>query len=136
MSELSQLRYTVTPNGIATTFIDQEVVIKNANYTLVDFDDAGKVFGSTLDGMEFTMAPSLTGYAVTFVNMAEDGQAELTISPAATEGITWDNSSTADKGLINTKATSKKGDYIKLASLNITGFWQVIEARGIWAKEP
>ena len=42
---------------------------------------------------------------------------------------------TIDKGLINSKATAKKGDYVTLASLNGVVAWQVVDVRGVWAKE-
>ena len=40
-----------------------------------------------------------------------------------------------NKDLINTKATSKQGDYVVLSSLGATDAWLVTEARGVWAKE-
>ena len=67
--------------------------------------------------------------------MAEDGTAEFSISPAVLDGINYKGSNTDDKDLINTKATSKKGDSVTLASLNGTTAWQVVAARGIWDKE-
>ena len=42
---------------------------------------------------------------------------------------------TDDKDLINTKATSKVGDYVTLASLNSLVFWTVVDVQGIFAKE-
>jgi len=72
---------------------------------------------------------------VTFVNTAPDGVAALNVSPAAADGITYAGSSTDDKDLINTKATAKRGDFVTLASLDGVIAWQVVGARGIWAKE-
>jgi len=40
-----------------------------------------------------------------------------------------------NKDLINTQTTSKVGDYVKIAALNSTDFWTVVEAQGVWAKE-
>ena len=40
------------------------------------------------------------GYSFTFVNNAPDGQNTLTISPNASDGITYAGSSTDDKDLI------------------------------------
>ena len=40
-----------------------------------------------------------------------------------------------DKDLINTKATSKQGDYVVISSLDGTVAWQVTEVRGTFAKE-
>ena len=44
-------------------------------------------------------------------------QNALTISPAAADGITYAGSSTDNKDLINTKTTSKQGDYVVISSL-------------------
>ena len=80
--------------------------------------------------------PSIaTGNTITFVNMADDGQAKLSVSPAAADGVTYAGSSTDNKDLINTKATAKKGDFVTLASLDGVVAWQVIAVSGIWAKE-
>ena len=85
--------------------------------------------------LKITDSSNAIGETVTFVNMAEDGAAEFSISPAALDGINYKGSNTDDKDLINTKATSKKGDSVTLASLDGTVSWQVVAVRGIWAKE-
>lgn len=135
MSELSKLRLTVFPNGLASFLVDSNAEIKTANYTVVITTDSGKTITSTLDGFVATMPSIAIGNTVTFVNMADDGQAKFSVSPAAADGITYAGSSTDDKDIINTKATSKKGDYITLASLDGVVAWQVVDARGVWAKE-
>ena len=135
MSELSKLRLTVMPNGFATFLVDNNAEIKTANYTVIVSDDSGKTFASVLDGIVYTLPSIAIGETVTFVNMADDGQAETNISPATIDGITYAGSSTDNKDLINTKATSKKGDYVTLASLDGVIAWQVVAVRGVWAKE-
>ena len=75
------------------------------------------------------------GNVITFVNTAPDGSNTFTISPNASDGILYAGSLTDDKDLINTKATSKVGDFVKLASLNSTAHWTVVDAQGTWAKE-
>ena len=135
MSELSKLRLTVFPNGLASFLVDINAEIKAANYTVIVNDDSGKTLVSTLDGIVFTLPSIAIGETVTFVNMADDGQAALNISPAAADGITYAGTAVDDKDLINTKATAKKGDYVTLASLDGVIAWQVVDARGIWAKE-
>jgi len=135
MSELSKLRLTVFPNGLASFLVDSNAEIKDSNYTVVIGDDSGKSLVSTLDGIVYTLPSIAIGNTVTFVNMADDGQGELSISPAAADGITYAGSSTDNKDLINTKATAKKGDFITLASLDGVVAWQVVAARGVWDKE-
>lgn len=135
MSDLSKLKLTVFPNGVASFLVDSNAVQKTANYTVVVNDDSGKAFQSTLDGMVFTLPSIAIGETVTFINMAEDGAAEMSISPAAIDGITYIGSATDDKDLINTKATAQKGDFVTLASLDGVIAWQVVASRGVWAKE-
>ena len=135
MSQLSKLRLTVFPNGIASFLVDSNAEIKTANYTVVITTDSGKTLTSTLDAIVYTLPSIAIGNTVTFVNMADDGQAALNISPAALDSITYAGSSVDDKDLINTKATAKKGDYVTLASLNGVVAWQVVDSRGVWAKQ-
>lgn len=128
--------------GKVTPFVDSvpmviggPVTTKIANYTVVATTDSGKTLASATDGMAFTLPAIAIGNTVTFVNTAEDGANTLTISPNASDGITYAGASDDDKDLINTKATSKKGDYVTLASLDGVVAWQVVAVRGIWAKE-
>ena len=108
---------------------------KESNYTVVITTDSGKTFTSKTDGTVFTLPAIAIGNTYTFVNTAEDGTNTLTISPNASDGITYAGSSTDDKDLINTKATSKVGDFVTLASLDGTVAWQVVACQGTWAKE-
>tara|TARA_R100001594_G_scaffold16070_2_gene33394 strand:- start:9052 stop:9450 length:399 start_codon:yes stop_codon:yes gene_type:complete len=112
------------------------IVAKESNYTVVISDDSGKTFTSKTDGTVFTLPGIAVGNVFTFVNTAEDGTNTLTISPNASDGITYVGSSTDNKDVINTKSTSKKGDYIKIQAMNgdVTA-WQVTDVQGVWAKE-
>ena len=97
--------------------------------------DSGKTFVSATDGVVFTLPAIATGAVYKFVNAAEDGTNTLTISPNASDGIQYAGSATDDKDLVNTKATSKQGDYVVIASLDSTANWSVTEVRGTFAKE-
>ena len=107
---------------------------KKSNYT-VTTSDSGKTFVSSTDGVVFTLPAIAIGYSFKFVNNAPDGTNALTLSPNANDGITYAGSSTDNKDLINTKATSKQGDYVVISSLDGTVAWQVTEVRGTFAKE-
>jgi|TARA_B100000085_G_scaffold238204_1_gene227603 hypothetical protein len=107
---------------------------KTANYT-VQNADSGKTFTSSTDGVVFTLPAITIGRVFTFVNTAADGQNTLTISPNANDGILYAGSLTDNKDIINTKATSKVGDYIVCASLNSTAHWTVVAVQGVFAKE-
>jgi len=109
---------------------------KDSNYTVVITTDSGKTFLSNTKDVVFTLPAIAVGNVFTFINTGADGQNNLTISPAAADGITYAGSSTDDKDLINTQATSKVGDYVKIQAMNgdVTA-WQVTDVQGVWAKE-
>ena len=107
---------------------------KSANYTVAN-GDSGKTLTSSTDGVAFTLPAISIGRVITFVNTAQDGANALTISPNANDGILYAGSLTDNKDLINTKATSKVGDHVTLASFNSTAHWTVVSVQGIFAKE-
>ena len=107
---------------------------KQSSYSVV-VGDSGKTFTSSTDGVVFTLPAIAIGYVFTFVNTGTDGANTLTISPNASDGILYAGSLTDDKDVINTKATSKVGDYVTIASLNSTDFWTVVDVQGVFAKE-
>ena len=107
---------------------------KTANYTVANAD-SGKTFTSSTDGMVFTLPAITIGRVFTFVNTAPDGGNALTISPNAADGILYAGDLTDNKDIINTKATSKVGDFVVCASLNSTAHWTVVDVQGVFAKE-
>ena len=107
---------------------------KESSYTVAN-GDSGKTLTSSTDGVVFTLPAISIGRVITFVNTAQDGTNTLTISPNANDGILYAGSLTDNKDLINTKATSKVGDFVTLASLNSTAHWTVVDAQGVFAKE-
>jgi len=109
---------------------------KNSNYTVViNNGDSGKTFLSNTKDVVFTLPAIAVGNVFTFVNTGADGQNNLTISPNSSDGILYVGGLVDNKDLINTQATSKVGDYVKIAALNSTAHWTVVEAQGVWAKE-
>ena len=109
---------------------------KDSNYTVVIANgDSGKTFLSNTKDVVFTLPAIAVGNVYTFINTGADGQNNLTISPDANDGILYVGGLVDDKDLINTQATSKVGDYVKIAALNSTAHWTVVEAQGVWAKE-
>jgi len=123
------------PNGVGGFIVDDQSEVKTAAYTVITTTDSGKTFVSETDGVVFTLPAIAVGNTITFVNMSKDGEGDLTISPNAADGISYAGSATDDKDLINTKATANQGDFVTLASLDGVVAWQVVAARGIWAKE-
>lgn len=127
---MSKVTLTNLPNGI----VDGTEVEKTANYTVVTTTDSGKTFVVSSD-VTFTLPAIAIGNVFTFMFIGGNGEATLTISPQAADGICYAGSQTDDKDLILTKATCKTGDYVTLASIDQTVSWQVTSVRGIWAKE-
>lgn len=128
-------RLTSFPNGLSSFLVDSNAVAKEANYTVITTTDSGKTFTSETDAVVFTLPAIAVGNTITFVNNAIDGANTLTVSPNANDSITYAGTAVDDKDIINTKATSKRGDFVTLASLDGVISWQVVAARGIWAKE-
>ena len=108
---------------------------KDSNYTVVISTDSGKTFLSNTKDVVFTLPGIAVGNVFTFINTGADGQKNLTISPNSSDGILYVGGLVDNKDLINTLATSKVGDYVKIAALNSTAHWTVVEAQGVWAKE-
>ena len=121
---------TQFPNGI----VDGTEVYKSANYTVVTTTDSGKTFIVDSD-VTFTLPAIAIGNTFTFLYAGGVGEATLTLSPNASDGICYAGSQTDDKDLILTEATAKPGDYVTIASLDQTVSWQVTAVRGIWAKQ-
>ena len=108
---------------------------KESAYTVVISTDSGKTFTSKTNGMVFTLPAIAIGNVFTFVNTAPDATNTFTVSPNSSDGILYLGSLTDNKDVINTKSTSKVGDYVTIASLNSTAFWTVVDVQGVWAKE-
>ncbi len=109
---------------------------KDSNYTVViNNGDSGKTLLSNTKDVVFTLPSIAVGNVYTFINTGADAQNNLTVSPNGNDGILYLGSLTDDKDVINTKATSKVGDYVTIASLNSTVFWTVVDVQGVWAKE-
>lgn len=122
--------------GLIADHMQPDAVLKTTSYTVVSNTDAGKHF--YIDGSAdttFTLPAIAIGNTFTFINWGDDGEALLTISPNASDGISFKGSATDDKDLINTKATAKHGDFVTLAALDQVVAWQVTAVRGVWAKE-
>jgi len=128
---------TAFPNGVDTSVV-RDGVRKTAAYTVVANTESGKTFYIDSGAVTFTLPAIADGQVFTFVNMNPDGAAALTISPNANDGIQYKGSKTDDKDLINTAATAKKGDYVKVAAIELSatsGAWSVTDVSGVWAKE-
>lgn len=120
---------------------DQEVVhahaasqTKSATYTMTPADSGYLTYIDT-DAFIITLPATAAGLSYTFVNAGADGAVLVSISPNASDKIQGVGLTAADnKDLLNTKATAKKGDLVKLVGDGVDG-WLVQALNGTWARE-
>jgi hypothetical protein len=103
-----------------------------------DAEDSGKIFFVDADGDAdaLTLPAIADGFAgAKIVAIGAFGTTAVTISPAAADMILGPNITGADnKDLILTKATQRRGDFVKL-DIGDTDGYVVTEMRGTWARE-
>ena len=126
------------PTGVDTQLRDKNrTQRKTTTYTVTAADNATSFVSKATT--VYTLPSTLSGLLYTFVNEGKDGICQISVSPAAADGINGAGVTTViNKDIINTLATSKKGDYILIAAgagaAGVTA-WSVVAQRGIWAKE-
>lgn len=114
--------------------------------TTLDETGFGKDYNVGTDALVLTL-PAITtkniGAEFLFRNIGAAGNNIITLSPNASDKIVGTISAaaadvtltgTANKDLINTKATSKKGDFVKLRAV-AANTWYIEQAIGVWAQE-
>ena len=114
-----------------------------ANRTL-RVEDSGKIFLVATDALVITLPATVKGLDYTFINTGANGNNIITISPQATDGIAGTitlastvvvRAGTVDTDLVNTKATAKVGDSIRIIGTGIAGVtaYTILSSTGIWA---
>ena len=126
-----------------------KVLTPTASTTLSEADSFQEINVGT-DALVLTL-PKITsenlGLTFTFRNIGADGNNIITLSPNATDafigGFPFVTGSTAsmnrsgavvNKDWINTKATSKKGDWVTIKAVALTN-WYIQGGQGVWASE-
>lgn len=113
----------------------EEYETVSVNKTL-DIEDNGKVFFVDTDAKTITLPAVATGLSCTIVNIGAFGAVAVNVSPAATDGIhAPDIAATDDKDHINTKATARRGDLVKLVGGLVATGYNVTNQIGTWAQE-
>jgi hypothetical protein len=99
----------------------------------LDVEDNGKVFFADTDNTVVTMPAVATPVHCKIVNIGAFGAVKLSISPQAADRMQGpDLPGTDDTDLTNTKATARRGDFVKLVGGDANGPI-VQELRGVWA---
>jgi len=108
-------------------------LLTSATKTL-DEEDNGKLFLCTVTTV-ITLPSTGAQYGPYYImNYGADGTVQISISPAAADKIYGPDITAADDtDIINTLATAKKGDFIKIFYAGATG-WSIGELRGTWAQ--
>jgi hypothetical protein len=123
--------------------ISESLVVEITANKTISLDESGKIFLVGTDALTITLPATKKGAKYTFINSGADGNNLITISPNANDAIfgTIANaaadsvaSGVADKDIVNTKATSNKGDRITLVGDGVDG-WYIVEGVGIWASQ-
>jgi len=109
--------------------------VLSANKTL-DILDTGKTFFIDTDAFVITLPVTATPLEVGIVNAGAFGTVLVSVSPQAADMIhAPDIAGTNDKDHLNTKATARRGDRIRLRNAGDANGAIVSEQIGIWAQE-
>jgi hypothetical protein len=100
----------------------------------LDAQDTGKLICVSADGKTITL-PAVAGLSCRVMNVCAFGTAGIDVAPNASDlMISRDIGGTDNHGLVNTKATARRGDYIDIEYGDATG-WIVTGMVGIWADQ-
>lgn len=122
--------------GEDETSDDNSVLLQAATLT-VAAADSGVPTRISYDGAVVTLPTSAPGLTYEFIN---DGNAEgavgFSISPAAADSIIGGKlgAASANKDVINTKATAKPGDVLKVVG-GAANTWVITRIAGVFARE-
>lgn len=131
-----------TPSQGLGNGINYENIDTNKTLTLAD---CGIVQNVIADGITITLPATSAGAAFYIRNggapksgapagTGDDASVLVTIAPNASDKIQGLAFSAQDnKAALNTKATAKVGDFVRLVGDGVDGY-NVTEARGIWAR--
>lgn len=106
----------------------------STNKTL-DAEDTGKTFFVDTDAVVITVPATATALNCRVVNIGAAAAVGLQLSPQSADKIMGpDLAGTDNKDLINTKATAKRGDFVRIQNGHADGPI-VTDMRGTWATE-
>lgn len=127
-------------------FINSVDVTTNKTLTAAD---CGILQNIKADGITITLPATALGLSFIIRNggapvtngapsTASDGSVLVTVAPNSADGFSGNGfTATVNKAALNTKATSKHGDYIRILGTGTTGVtgWIIQEALGTWARQ-
>lgn len=118
-----------------------ETITANRTLTVAD---SGKTFLVGTDALVITLPATVKGCKYKFVNSGAAGNNIITVAPVAADGIAGTitlaatvvvRAGTVNTSVVNTKATSQKGDTLEIEGTGVTGTsaWLISSNSGIWA---
>jgi hypothetical protein len=134
---------TTTSNDLQYTRRNQVTITATQSLTEAD---AGSDYNVATDALVITLPlieADNIGMEFLFRNTGANGANIITLSPNAADGFNGrvstaaadsTASGTVNKDWVNTKATAKKGDYVRIKAVALTA-WYVEEGQGVWASE-
>lgn len=107
-------------------------------------EDSGKTFLVGTDALTITLPATIKGWTATFINSGAAGNNIITVAPVAADGIAGTITlaasvvtrvGTANTALVNTKATTTKGNAATIVGTGVTGTgaYYITSSTGIWA---
>lgn len=126
---------------------DGRMAVNVTENKTLDADQVGFVQNIITDGLTITLPSVGPGLNYTLRNggvpktnapagTGDDGSLAINLSPAAADkiqgGVT--GTATANKDLINTKATARVGDEVTIVG-GATTAWSVVSIKGVWTRE-
>lgn len=119
---------------VAPALCDKLWEAVTADKTL-DIQDIGKVLNVTVDAKTITLPATVDDYEYIIRNGGADAGVLVKVSPDANDKIMGaDLAGVDNKDRLNTKATAKRGDYIRIVGEGTHG-WYVLAEKGTWAAE-
>lgn len=128
------------------TLPDGRIAVDVTEAKTLAITDQGVVQVVKTDAILVTLPATVVGYSYTVMNggvkktssafgTGDDGSVLVAVSPNSSDLIAGMQVTAADdKDFLNTKATAKVGDELRIVGNGTTG-WNVTGVKGIWAKE-
>jgi len=98
----------------------------------LDNEDTGKIICCGTDDKTITL-PAVAAMHFIVMNVGAYGVAGIDVAPNANDLIIYkDSAGTDNHGLVNTKATAQRQDFLEIEYGDATG-WIVTRSKGVWA---
>ena len=132
-SAYTQVKDILEKSGLTAVSVTGDTTLALATHSV----QVGKYVEVDGDDKTLTLPAVTVGSSYIIVNKRADASSGVTISPNSSDKFLVDIAGAAgtdNKDIVNTKATSKKNDYVHLIGLSSAG-WLIHDVRGTWVDE-